>query len=67
VGRNDIPTPSDDQRRGTEKKEEITLSIKCPSADQGTTSKGTWSDKRESAEEKKIERETCPLANRKNE
>jgi hypothetical protein len=43
-----IPTPSGDLRGVVETKEEIPLNIKSTSADQGTPSKGTWSDKRES-------------------
>jgi hypothetical protein len=51
----DIPTPSDDLRGALETKEEIPLKIKSTSADQGTPSKGTWSDKTERAEEEEKE------------
>jgi hypothetical protein len=44
------PTPSDDQREAVDAKEE-TPSIKLSTADQGTPSKGTWSDKKEKAKE----------------
>jgi hypothetical protein len=40
-----IPTPSDDQKGAAETKEEIPLSIKSTSADQGIPSKAIWSDK----------------------
>jgi hypothetical protein len=40
-------TPSDDWRRATDAKEEITPSIKSTSADQGTLLKRTWSHNKE--------------------
>jgi hypothetical protein len=47
----DIPTPSVDQRGAVETKEEIPVTMKSASADQGILSKGTWCDKRERADE----------------
>jgi hypothetical protein len=59
-GGDDIPTPSDDLRGAVETKEEIHLNIKSTSADQGTSSKGTWSDKREKDEEEGRETDPSP-------
>jgi hypothetical protein len=44
------PTPSNDQRGAADAKEKTPLNIKSTSADQGTPSMGTWSDKKEKAE-----------------
>jgi hypothetical protein len=46
-------TPSDDRRGAVDAKEEIPPTIKSTSADQGTPSKGIWSDKKEKAKKKK--------------
>jgi hypothetical protein len=62
----DIPTPSDDFRGAVGTKEEIPLHIKSISADLGTPSKGTRSDKRERTENEGMEIDP-PLAKRKNE
>jgi hypothetical protein len=51
----EMSTPSDDMRGAVEAKEEIPLNIKCTSADQVTSSKGTGSDKKERAEEEGME------------
>jgi hypothetical protein len=61
----DIPTPSDDRRGAAERKEEIPLRTKSISADKGVPSKGTRSDKRETAKEKRMETDSLP--NDKNE
>jgi hypothetical protein len=57
---NDKPTPADDLRGAVEIKEEIHLNIKSTSADQVTPSMGTWSDKRERAEEEGMETNPSP-------
>jgi hypothetical protein len=53
-------TRSDDHRGAAETEEEIPLSIQSYFADQGTPSKGTWSDKRERAKEKGMETDHSP-------
>jgi hypothetical protein len=60
-----IHIPADYQGGGVETKEEIPLSIKSASIDQGTSSKGPWSDKRE--RRRKGLRQTSGLVERKNE
>jgi hypothetical protein len=54
------PTPSDDQRGAADARQEIPPSIKSTSADQGTSLKGTWSDKKETAKEEGVETEPPP-------
>jgi hypothetical protein len=56
----DIPTPSDDLRGAAETKEEIPLRIKSTSADQGSPSKGSRSDKTERAKEEGMETDPSP-------
>jgi hypothetical protein len=56
----DIPTPTDHWRGAAERRKEIPLNVKSTSADQGTPSKGTRSDKRERAEEEGMETDSCP-------
>jgi hypothetical protein len=57
---NDVPTPSDDQRGTADTKEEIPLSSKSTSADQGTLLKGNWSDKKERAKEEGMQTDPSP-------
>jgi hypothetical protein len=56
----DIHTPSDDWRGAAERKDEIPLRTKPTSADQGTPSKGTRSDKREEDKEERMETDPSP-------
>jgi hypothetical protein len=56
----DIHTPSDDQRGAAVTEEEIPLSIKSTSAEQGTPSKGTWPDKRQRVKEEGMETDPFP-------
>jgi hypothetical protein len=51
----DIPTPSDDRQGAARKEEEIPLTTKSSSADQGTPLMGTRSDKREIAKKERME------------
>jgi hypothetical protein len=54
------PTPSDNRRGAAGAREEIPPSTKSTSADQGTSLKGTWSDKKETADEEGMETDPSP-------
>jgi hypothetical protein len=56
------PTPSDDQG-AADAREEIPSSIKSTSADQGTSLKGTWTNKKEIAKDEGMETDP-PLVNK---
>jgi hypothetical protein len=54
------PTHLDDQGGATDAREEIPPTTKSTSADQGTSLKGTWSDKKETAKEEGMETDPLP-------
>jgi hypothetical protein len=55
-----MPTPSDDRGGATDAREKIPPSTKSTSADHGTSLKGTWSDKKKTAEEEGMETDPPP-------
>jgi hypothetical protein len=55
-----IPTPSDDRQGAARKEEEIPLTTKSTSQDQGTPLMGTRSEKRETAKEERMETDSPP-------
>jgi hypothetical protein len=57
---NGTPAPSEDQGGAADAREEISSIIKSTSADQRTSLKGTWSDKKETAEKEGMETDPLP-------
>jgi hypothetical protein len=55
-----MPAPSEDRRGAAGAREEIPPNIKSTSADQRTSLKGTWSDKKERANEDGMKTDTLP-------
>jgi hypothetical protein len=54
------PAPLEDLGAAADAREEISPNIKSTSADQGTSLKGTWSDKKETAKEEGMETDPLP-------
>jgi hypothetical protein len=60
------PNPSDDGRGAADAREENLPITESTSADQGTSLKGTWSDKKKIAKEEEMETDTPITKNEKN-